>query len=51
MLVLPVLQIRIRIQWGSWIRIRVSNPGPDPGGQKLSIKIGKKVNKFLFLKC
>jgi hypothetical protein len=24
----------IRIQSGQWIRIRILNPGPDPGGQK-----------------
>ncbi len=24
----------IRIQWGPWIRIRIRNPDPDPGGQK-----------------
>jgi hypothetical protein len=37
----------IRIQWGSWIRIR--NPDPDPGGQKKNhTKIEKLVN-FIFL--
>ncbi len=25
---------RIRIQLGQWIRIRIRNPDPDPGGQK-----------------
>jgi hypothetical protein len=30
MLVLSVLQIRIRIQRGPWIRIRVRNSDPDP---------------------
>jgi hypothetical protein len=24
----------IRIQSGQWIRIRIRNPDPDPGGQK-----------------
>jgi hypothetical protein len=24
----------IRIQWCPWIRIRIRNPDPDPGGQK-----------------
>jgi hypothetical protein len=24
----------IRIQWSLWIRIRIRNPNPDPGGQK-----------------
>jgi hypothetical protein len=28
------LRIRIRIQSGQWIRIRIWNPDPDPGGQK-----------------
>jgi hypothetical protein len=33
----------IRIQSGHWIRIRIRNPGPDPGGQK--------VEKFLNISC
>jgi hypothetical protein len=33
-LFLPVLWIRIRIQWGPWIRIRIANPDLYPGGQK-----------------
>jgi hypothetical protein len=46
----PVLRtrIRMRIQWGPWIRIRIRNP--DPGGQKWPRKY-KTVNKFLLLKC
>ncbi len=28
------IHIRIRIQWGPWIRIRICNPDPDPKGQK-----------------
>jgi hypothetical protein len=39
MLVSSVLQIRIRIQWGPWIRILVRNPDPHTGGQKLPTKI------------
>jgi hypothetical protein len=29
----------IRIQWGPWIhiQIRIRNPDPDPGGQKVNI--------------
>jgi hypothetical protein len=34
----------IRIQSGQWIRIR--NPDPDPGGQKV-----EKIKKFHILKC
>jgi hypothetical protein len=30
-----VLCIRIRIQCGPWIRIRICNPDSDPGGQKV----------------
>ena len=29
----------IRIQSGQWIRIRIQNPDPDPGGQKLPTKV------------
>ncbi len=35
----------IRIQWGP--RIRIRNPGPDPGGQKWLTNIGKLIN-FIF---
>jgi hypothetical protein len=28
------IRIRIRIQWGPWIRIRIRNQDPDPGVQK-----------------
>ncbi len=28
----------IRIQSGQWIRIRIRNPDPDPGGQKWPTK-------------
>jgi hypothetical protein len=31
----------IRIQSGQWIRIRIRNPDPDPGGQKLPTKVEK----------
>ena len=37
----------IRIQSGQWIRIRIRNPDPDPGGQKLPTK-GEKIH---VLKC
>jgi hypothetical protein len=30
----PEAGFRIRIQSGQWIRIRIRNPDPDPGGQK-----------------
>jgi hypothetical protein len=29
----------IRIQWGTWIRIRIRNPDPDPRWQKWPRKI------------
>ena len=35
----PGLRIRIRIQSGQWIRIRIWNP--DPGGKKLPTKVEK----------
>ncbi len=39
------IRIRIWIQWGQWIRIR--NPDPDPGGQKLPAKVEKnKISYF-----
>jgi hypothetical protein len=38
----------IRIQSGQWIRIR--NPDPDPGAQKVTHK-NKKGKKFHVLKC
>jgi hypothetical protein len=31
----------IRIQSGQWIRIRIRNPDPDPGGQKRPTKVEK----------
>jgi hypothetical protein len=37
-----------RIQSGQWIRIR--NPDPDPGVQKLPTKV-EKIKKFHVLKC
>jgi hypothetical protein len=36
-------RIRIRIQSGQWIRIRIRNP--DPGGQKRPTKV-EKIKKF-----
>jgi hypothetical protein len=29
----------IRIQSGQWIRKRIRNPDPDPGGQKLTTRV------------
>jgi hypothetical protein len=34
LLLLAGLRIRIRTQPGQWIRIRILNPVPHPGGQK-----------------
>jgi hypothetical protein len=31
----------IRIQSGQWIRIRIRNPDPGPGGQKWPTKVEK----------
>ncbi len=41
--------LRIRIQSGQWIRIRIRiwNPDPDPGGQKLPTKVEKNWMFFL----
>ncbi len=36
----------IRIQSDQWIRIRIRNPDPDPGGQKMTHKSRKKTKKF-----
>jgi hypothetical protein len=30
-----------RIESGQWIRIRIRNPDPDPGGQKIPTKVEK----------
>jgi hypothetical protein len=53
--VATVFRIRIRIGSGfnqvSGFGIRIRNPDPDPGGQKLPTKIGKKFQKFHVLKC
>jgi hypothetical protein len=40
----------IRIQSGQWIRIRIRiwNPDPDPGGQKMTHKSIKKFRNFMF---
>ncbi len=40
----------IRIQWGPWIRTRIRNPDPDPGGQKWPTKIEKKLKNIIFQK-
>jgi hypothetical protein len=37
---------RIQIKSGQWIRIRIRNLDPDPGGQR-----SRKVKKFHVLKC
>ncbi len=37
----PGLWIRIRINLSCWIRIRMLNADPDPGGQRLSTNIEK----------
>jgi hypothetical protein len=39
---------RIQILSGQWIRIL--NPDPEPGGQKLPTKIDKNIKKFHVLK-
>jgi hypothetical protein len=43
------IRIRIRIQWGPWIRLRnrIHDLDPDPGGQKLPTNIEKLIN-FIF---
>jgi hypothetical protein len=33
----------IQIQWGPWIRIRIRNLDPGPGGQKFLKKIEKLI--------
>jgi hypothetical protein len=38
----------IRIQSGQWIRIRIRNPDPDPGGQKLPTKVEKNSKSSCF---
>jgi hypothetical protein len=40
----------IRIQSGQWIRIRIQNSDPDPGGQKWPRKV-EEIKKFHVLKC
>ncbi len=47
----PGLRIRIRIQSGQWIRIRIWNPDPDPGGHKWPTKVNFFKKKFHVLKC
>ncbi len=37
-----------RIQRGRWIRIRIRIRSPDPGGEKMTQKHRKKVNKYQF---
>jgi hypothetical protein len=32
-------------------KVAIGIPDPDPGGQKMTNKNRKKVNKFKFLKC
>jgi hypothetical protein len=38
----------IRIQSGQWIRIRIRNPHPDPGGKKWPTKAEKKFKSSCF---
>jgi hypothetical protein len=40
----------IRIQSGQWIRNRIRNPDPEPGGQKMTHK-SRKSKKFHVWKC
>jgi hypothetical protein len=40
----------IRIQSVQWIRSRIRNPDPDPGGQTRPTKV-EKIRKFHVLKC
>ncbi len=42
-------RLRIRIQSGHWIRIRIRNS--DPGGQKWPTKVEKNFKKLHVLKC
>jgi hypothetical protein len=41
---------QIRIKMGQWIKIRIGNPDPDPGGKKLSPRKGKKLRNYMFKK-
>ena len=43
-----VFRIRMRIQLGLWIRIRIGNTDPDPGARKVA-KIKIKNNIFFYI--
>jgi len=49
--ILNSVRIRLRIQYGQWIRIRIRNPDPDSGEHKSPTKIENNYKKCHVLKC